>query len=180
MNEASTSIALSTSTSGSIIFGQAVTFNAVLNVELPGAGVPTGIVTFLDGSTPLVATAAPIAGDSRLRFTAVLSRCMLPRAYTVQLSLQKSPRSGPLFFLVCSLAYAEANRTAHPMRSSVTLPKAVLCVRAQSLEHVHANVVRVHGTCAFLGPDLFDGILFHRLGGGRALSCRHEAGVDRS
>ena len=49
---ASTTTSLSTSASTSA-FGQSVTFTATIGVVAPGAGVPTGSVTFKDGSTTL-------------------------------------------------------------------------------------------------------------------------------
>ena len=49
---ASTTTNLSSSASTSV-FGQSVTFTATIGVVAPGAGVPTGSVTFKDGSTTL-------------------------------------------------------------------------------------------------------------------------------
>src|SRR5262249_46936046 len=45
-----TSLGLSSATT---LFGQAVTFTATVSVTSPGAGTPTGSVTFYDGSTAL-------------------------------------------------------------------------------------------------------------------------------
>ena len=49
---ASTTTKLSSSAS-TLVFGQSVTFTATIGVVAPGAGVPTGSVTFKDGSTTL-------------------------------------------------------------------------------------------------------------------------------
>ena len=45
-----TSVAASPSSS---VYGQSVTFTATIGVVMPGAGTPTGSVTFMDGSTTL-------------------------------------------------------------------------------------------------------------------------------
>jgi hypothetical protein len=50
VNPAATTIAIASSASISV-FGQLVTFTATLGTKLPGAGVPTGTVTFVDGAT---------------------------------------------------------------------------------------------------------------------------------
>jgi autotransporter-associated beta strand protein len=49
---AGTTTAVSSSANPSV-FGQAVTFTATVSVIAPGAGTPTGIVTFQDGRTPI-------------------------------------------------------------------------------------------------------------------------------
>ena len=49
---ASTTTKLSSSAS-TLVFGQSVTFSATIGVVAPGAGVPTGSVTFKDGATTL-------------------------------------------------------------------------------------------------------------------------------
>ncbi len=52
VNQAGTTIALAGSPTPSV-FGQSVTFTAVIGVVAPGAGTPTGTVTFQEGSTVL-------------------------------------------------------------------------------------------------------------------------------
>jgi hypothetical protein len=52
VNKASTTSAVVSSVNPSV-FGQAVTFTATVTAVSPGAGVPTGTVTFLDGATTL-------------------------------------------------------------------------------------------------------------------------------
>jgi Bacterial Ig-like domain (group 3) len=47
-----TTIKLSSST-GSSVYGQSVTFTATVSANSPGSGTPTGTVTFMDGSTSL-------------------------------------------------------------------------------------------------------------------------------
>ena len=49
----STTTTLASSTGGTSVFGQPVTFTATVTVQGPGAGTPTGSVTFYDGATPL-------------------------------------------------------------------------------------------------------------------------------
>jgi hypothetical protein len=52
VNKAGTTTTLTSSLNPSV-FGQAVTFTAVVSISPPGAGTPTGSVTFKDGSTVL-------------------------------------------------------------------------------------------------------------------------------
>jgi len=52
VSPAGTNTALTASPAGPV-YGQSVTFTATIGVVAPGAGTPTGIVTFLDGSTTL-------------------------------------------------------------------------------------------------------------------------------
>jgi hypothetical protein len=52
VNHASTTTALASSANPSV-FGQSVTFTATVSAVAPGAGIPSGSVTFLDGTTPL-------------------------------------------------------------------------------------------------------------------------------
>ena len=53
VNKASTSTALASSVSAGSKFGQSVTFTATPTAVAPGAGTPTGTVTFKDGSATL-------------------------------------------------------------------------------------------------------------------------------
>src|SRR5262249_37031160 len=52
VNQDSTAAALASSANPSA-FGQSVTFTATVTASAPGAGTPTGAVTFFDGSTAL-------------------------------------------------------------------------------------------------------------------------------
>ncbi len=52
INQATTATTL-TSSASTAVFGQAVTFKAIVAAVAPGAGTPSGSVTFLDGSTSL-------------------------------------------------------------------------------------------------------------------------------
>jgi streptogramin lyase len=52
VNQASTSMTVASSINPSAL-GQAVTFTATVSVVAPGAGTPTGTITFLDGSTSI-------------------------------------------------------------------------------------------------------------------------------
>ena len=60
VGQASTSVALASS-SPSSTYGQPVTFTATLSVVTPGAGTPTGTVTFTDGDTFL--GTVPLSGN---------------------------------------------------------------------------------------------------------------------
>ncbi len=52
VNPATTTTSL-TSSANPTVFGQAVTFSAAISAVAPGAGIPSGIVTFRDGATAL-------------------------------------------------------------------------------------------------------------------------------
>ena len=52
INPATTATSLTSSPNPSV-FGQAVTFSTIVSVVAPGAGIPSGIVTFRDGATAL-------------------------------------------------------------------------------------------------------------------------------
>jgi YD repeat-containing protein len=55
VNQAGSTTALRSSVNPSV-FGQAVTFTATVAAQAPGTGLPTGTVTFYDGTTPLTMT----------------------------------------------------------------------------------------------------------------------------
>jgi hypothetical protein len=52
VNKANTTTAVTSSVNPSV-FGQSVTFTATVSAVAPGAGTPTGTVTFLDGGSPI-------------------------------------------------------------------------------------------------------------------------------
>ena len=58
VNPAATTTALTSSANPSV-FGQSVTFTATVSVPGPGAGTPTGTVTFMDGATALGTARSP-------------------------------------------------------------------------------------------------------------------------
>ena len=66
VNQADTSTSLAWSAS-STLFGQSVTFTATVNAVPPGAGTPTGVVTFMDG--PATLSTATLDGAGRASFT---------------------------------------------------------------------------------------------------------------
>jgi MYXO-CTERM domain-containing protein len=70
VNAASTTTAVTPSSNPSQ-FGSAVTFTATVNVVSPGAGTPSGTVSFLDGETVL--GSASISGGSAVFSTSALS-----------------------------------------------------------------------------------------------------------
>jgi hypothetical protein len=69
VNKAQTNTVL-TSSSSSTVWGQSITFTAVVSVVTPGAGTPTGTVTFMDGGTVLgTATLKVVNGVDEAIFT---------------------------------------------------------------------------------------------------------------
>ena len=69
VNPAATSVTLA-NVPTSTVFGQSVTFTAIVGVNAPGAGTPTGTVWFLDGQSVLGAAAlAPVSGQQTAVFT---------------------------------------------------------------------------------------------------------------
>src|SRR5262249_34918137 len=66
VSPASTAVALTSSVNPAVT-GQSVTFTATLAAVAPGAGTPTGMVTFKDGN--VVLGTAPVGADGTARFT---------------------------------------------------------------------------------------------------------------
>jgi hypothetical protein len=71
VTQASTTTAVASSLSTSV-FGQSVTLTATIGVVAPGAGTPTGVVTFWDGNAPLGAGTLNSSGQASIT-TAMLS-----------------------------------------------------------------------------------------------------------
>ncbi len=70
VNKANTTTTVTSSTSGNSVFGQSVTFTATVSVTAPGAGTPSGTVTFKDGSTTLgTGTLTTVSGAKTATFT---------------------------------------------------------------------------------------------------------------
>ena len=67
VNKASSSTTVS-STPNASVFGQAVTFTATVAAVAPGAGTPTGTVTFTEGASTLAANVA-LSGSAQATFT---------------------------------------------------------------------------------------------------------------
>lgn len=67
VNKAATTTTLIASANPSVI-GQAVTFQATVTANPPGSGIPTGVVTFMNGATPL-GTATLIQGVAAMTTT---------------------------------------------------------------------------------------------------------------
>jgi hypothetical protein len=59
------------SSGGSAVFGQPVTFVTTVAAGVPAAGVPTGTVTFLDGTTPLATVPLDSSGQADLTTSAL-------------------------------------------------------------------------------------------------------------
>jgi hypothetical protein len=70
VNQAATTASVASSANPSV-FGQSVTFTATVNASAPGAGTPTGTVTFMDGSTTL--GTANLSGGSAAFSTSALA-----------------------------------------------------------------------------------------------------------
>ena len=82
VNHASTTTALTSSANPSV-FGQAVTFTATVAAVAPGAGVPTGTVNFLDGtSTTPIGTGTLNASGVATLSTSTLSVSGSPHSIT--------------------------------------------------------------------------------------------------
>ena len=64
-----------------VVHGVPVTFTATVTVVAPGAGTPTGTVTFLDGATPLGTVALDAMGQASLTTSALVAGA---RAITVR------------------------------------------------------------------------------------------------
>ncbi len=69
VNKAATAIDVASSVNPSV-YGQPVTFIAIVGATAPGSGTPTGTVTFLDGGTP-IGTATLSAGVARFPTSAL-------------------------------------------------------------------------------------------------------------
>ena len=69
VDKAATSTVVTSSLNPSF-YGQPVTFVAIVSATAPGAGTPTGTVTFLDGATP-IGTGSLTAGVARLTTSAL-------------------------------------------------------------------------------------------------------------
>jgi autotransporter-associated beta strand protein len=73
INKASTSATLSSPTNPSV-FGAPVTFNVAVSAVLPGAGVPTGSVTFTDGGTTLGSAPLDVNGNATFTTPSTLAK----------------------------------------------------------------------------------------------------------
>ena len=62
--DTTTTTVISSATANTSVFGQSVTFTAIVKAVAPGSGVPTGTVTFFDGSTSLVTTTLNSSGKA--------------------------------------------------------------------------------------------------------------------
>ena len=60
-----------TSSANPSVFGQIVTFTAIIAAAAPGAGSPTGTVTFKEGAVTLAATVAMTAGQATFTTSAL-------------------------------------------------------------------------------------------------------------
>ncbi len=71
VTQAATTTKLTKNTTGAITFGQSVTLTATMAAVSPGAGTPTGTVTFMDGSNVLGTGAVNYNGIAMLTTTAI-------------------------------------------------------------------------------------------------------------
>ncbi|MBN2463258.1 MAG: Ig-like domain repeat protein, partial [Dehalococcoidia bacterium] len=65
VNKADTTTTLDSSSNPSV-YGQSVTFTAAVSAVLPGVGIPTGNIIFMDGATPLGTRTLDAAGQATL------------------------------------------------------------------------------------------------------------------
>jgi uncharacterized protein (TIGR03437 family) len=69
VNQAQTAVGTPVPTSGTPVFGAPLTFSATVTPVAPGAGVPTGTLTFFDGVTNLGTTAVNTSGAASIQYT---------------------------------------------------------------------------------------------------------------
>ncbi len=72
VNQAATASSVSSSVNPSV-FGQSVTFTATVTANAPGSGIPTGTVTFKDGSTTLGSGTLDGSGQTTFTTSALLA-----------------------------------------------------------------------------------------------------------
>src|SRR5262249_27447257 len=70
VNQAATSTAVTSSANPSV-FGQSITLSATVSAVVPGAGIPTGSVEFLDGSTVLGTASLNGSGGASISIAAL-------------------------------------------------------------------------------------------------------------
>jgi autotransporter-associated beta strand protein len=70
INQAATTSSVASSINPTV-FGQSVTFTATITSDAPGSGVPTGIVTFMDGATSLGTNTLDGSGQTTLSTSAL-------------------------------------------------------------------------------------------------------------
>lgn len=95
---AAASTSLSLSAPGSAVSGQPLTLTAVIGVDAPGAGTPTGTVEFLDGSS-VIASAPPSGGSASATVTLAGGTHTLSARYPGNANYLASTAS-PLTFVV--------------------------------------------------------------------------------
>jgi hypothetical protein len=93
---AQTTLALSESAPSST-YGGAVSFTATVSPVAPGAGVPTGAVSFLDNGSPLGTSSLNAAGQAVLSTTSLLAGShVITAAYAGSPNFSASPSTAPL------------------------------------------------------------------------------------
>ena len=102
-------------------FGQAITITATVTALAPGAGVPTGTVSFFDGVTPLGVAALDASGQASLT-TATLS----PGAHAVTAvyggDAGFAGNTAPVFTQVVNLASVQVTVVGSPSPSALGQP----------------------------------------------------------
>jgi len=71
VNKANTSTANVVSSANPSVFGQTITLSTLVSVVSPGAGTPTGTVTFFDGVTPIGSSAVNGAGQASISISSL-------------------------------------------------------------------------------------------------------------
>ncbi len=90
INQSATSSSVSSSVNPSV-YGQSVTFTATVTATAPGSGIPTGTVTFMDGSTTLGTGTLDGSGETTLS-TSALS----VGSHSITVSMVATPTSQPV------------------------------------------------------------------------------------
>jgi hypothetical protein len=107
VNKANVTVALARTPNSTTVFGQPVTFTATVSVNAPGAGTPTGNVTFFDASANVVGCAAQtVTANVATCITSTLTAGSHPitAVYNGDASFNASPASNVVLHVVAKAA----------------------------------------------------------------------------
>jgi hypothetical protein len=112
VNKASSTTAVASSANPST-FGQSVTFTATINAAAPGAGTPSGMVTFLDGATTL--GTATLNGAAMATFT---TSTLAPASHSITVQYAGDANFTGSTSAVLTQTVSKANSTTVDMSSA--------------------------------------------------------------
>jgi large repetitive protein len=115
VNQASTTVTVSSAPNASV-WGQVVTFTAMVSAVSPGAGTPSGTLTFTEGSTTLAATVT-LNGSAQATFT---TSSLSVSTHTITASY-----SGDGTFVTSSGTDSSAAQVVNKASSSITVSSSV-------------------------------------------------------